>query len=126
MVLPPLSIMLFKKKLDWHVPKKNFGNHSESQDIPFAQNIKTFLYRQGCLSSSLGKRVLCITGNVCKFWQDGDIITTKLYKKMAIIFSSYISTKATTGATFERVVNNVISKLGKEQMEVGRGSFSSL
>lgn len=45
---------------------------------------------------------------------------------MAINFSSYISTKDTTGATFERVVNNVISKLGKEKMEVGRGSFSSL
>lgn len=79
MPLPPLFIKLFKKKMDWYVPKKNFGNRSESQHIPFALNIKSFLYRQGCLSSGLDKRVLCITGNVCKFWQDGDIITTKLY-----------------------------------------------
>lgn len=43
---------------------------------------------------------------------------------MAIIFSSYISTKATAGATLQRVGNHAVPKPGKEQMEVGRGSFS--
>lgn len=41
---------------------------------------------------------------------------------MAIIFSSYISTKATVGM-LQRVDNNAIPKLGKEQMKVVRGSF---
>lgn len=43
---------------------------------------------------------------------------------MAIIFSSYVSTKVTAGATLQRVGNNSLAKLVKEQMEVGRGSFS--
>lgn len=54
MLPPPLTIMLFKKKLDWYVPK-NLGDQSEFQDIPFVQNIKTSLYRQGSVSSSLDK-----------------------------------------------------------------------
>lgn len=86
---------------------------------PLLRILKT--YKQGFLSSSLDKRLLCITGNVCKFWQDGDIITTKLYKKWQLSSAHTFQQKLQMEQLFKELVT--ISKSRKRANGIRKRQF---